>query len=132
MSEDVRAYSFYFPIKGISKDNGRHFGKQGMYFLPKKFRDFEKELRRYFYEQKAKNFQPYEKTQDLNVLLKFTFKTKVHCDTGNLPKSILDAFNKILWYDDKQIKRLAVEVNYGDCDSIHLNVSNIVRGEPNQ
>ena len=58
----------------------------------------------------------------LEVNINFQFKSKVHADLFNLPKGFCDAFNGVIWKDDRQIKRGRLQVAYGDFEEIYLEV----------
>lgn len=113
-------YSWHFPIRAISKDNEKIFNRQGRPFLSKKFKDFEETLRMYYIQKPLKITKPLE--SDLEVNIWFYFKNKKHSDLMNLPKSICDAFNGLIWKDDRQIKNVNLAVYYGNSDSIELEV----------
>lgn len=49
--------------------------------------------------------------------IEFRRKNEVKADVDNLSKAIMDACNGILWQDDKQVRRLFVDVSYGWKDS---------------
>ena len=93
--------SIKFPLRLISKDNEKVFGKYSHRpFLSKKYKDFEKQC--------AIIARSQYKGDPLEGHLKFTltawFKTKVHSDTMNLSKGICDAMQSVLYVNDKQIK----------------------------
>ena len=113
-------YTFKFPVRAISKDNEKIYNRQGRFFLSKRFKDFEAELQALFLQQKPLNFEQLDGY--LTVSLNITFTNKKHPDIGNLPKSILDAGNKLIWKDDRQIKSLTIDVNYGNEDNIVMEV----------
>ena len=124
VKQSIRKYSFIFPLRGISKDNEKIMNRSGRFFLSRKFKDFEEALKGYFLTSKTEGFKMFS-DEDLCVTLNFTFKDKRHCDAFNLPKSVCDSMNGILWKDDRQIKSGSVEVNYGDKEEIRLEVFNI-------
>lgn len=49
----------------------------------------------------------------LYVELEFCRKTYVLADVDNLTKAVFDAMNKLVWSDDKQVRRLLADVTYG-------------------
>lgn len=114
-------HTFKFNCHAITKDNSHSVTRTGVRFLAKKYKDFEKLLVRQFEAQKCADFKRFDEG-DLCVSLNYTFKNRVHSDAGNLPKSTLDAFNKIIWKDDRQIHHLSVDVNYGQEEGIILEV----------
>lgn len=111
-------YSLHFPVRAISKDNEKIFGKHGRPFLSKKFKDFEKTLQFIFHQQRPPEFKMLE--GDLHASIIFTFDSKVHCDLQNLPKGFLDAFQGEIYKNDKQIKSMTLDLYYGDECSIDL------------
>lgn len=120
----IRKYSLIFPLRAISKDNEKILNKRGRYFLTDKFKDFEKDLKLIAGSQLPNDFEKFI-NENLCVTLLFTFKNKVHCDLFNLPKSVCDAMNGILWDDDRQIKSGSLDINYGDKEEIRLEVFNL-------
>ena len=96
-------YKFSFPIHAITKDNFKGVTRYGRPYLSKEFKDFEHTLQCMFQSQKPKDFKRIE-TEDVFVGLSYFFKNRRHSDLFNLPKSTLDAFNGIIWKDDRQIK----------------------------
>jgi Holliday junction resolvase RusA-like endonuclease len=98
---------FHFDERLISKDNFKSFNRRtGRPFLSKEFKAFEERIA---WSAKAQWHNP-PLTEDLQVLIIAYFRDKRHSDTGNLSKSLCDSVNKILWVDDRQIKKLMVEV----------------------
>ena len=93
--------------KVISKDNARFFNKSGFNYLPKSYTDYEKGVA---VQMKLQVDKPY--LCDLVVFTDFFMKSKVHSDLTNLPKSLYDAGNGILWKDDRQIKECHLRVVY--------------------
>jgi Holliday junction resolvase RusA-like endonuclease len=62
------------------------------------------------------SLSPYIKTPFTGLLyveLEFCRQTYVLADVDNLTKAIFDAANKLLWNDDKQVRRLLSDVTYG-------------------
>ncbi len=91
----------------ISKDNFKSFNrKTGLPFLSDEYKSFERKIS---WEAKS-DYQGKILTGDLQVLIVAYYKNKVHPDLFNLPKSCMDALNKIIWRDDRQIKKGMVEV----------------------
>lgn len=93
--------------KCISKDNEKLFSFHGKPFLSKKYKDFE-----YFVQLQAKNQIKNILLGDIQVTYNFFLPDKRHCDLTNMPKSIQDALNGIVWKDDKQIKQCFLYLNY--------------------
>jgi len=88
-----------FPFKAISKDNEKRYNASGRAFTSKKFKDFEEQVK---WTAKSQ-YQGELLNSDLRVDMYFWFKTKVHCDMYNLPKSIADALQGIIYANDRQI-----------------------------
>jgi crossover junction endodeoxyribonuclease RusA len=81
------------------------------FYVPKKYKDFEK-----FVKHIAKltmgDRKPF--AGDCVVNLNFYFDTRRIRDLFNLPKSIGDAMNKVVYKDDRQIKRTVETGKYYD------------------
>lgn len=112
-----------FNFRCLSKDNEKIFNRAGRPFLSKKFKDFAKIVSDTAKAQLPQDFKMFD--GDLAVVLNFTFTNRVHCDASNLPKGILDALNKVIWKDDRQIKHLSIDVNYDEVDSFTIDVLEI-------
>lgn len=97
------------PVRAISKDNFKSFGKNGRPFLSPKYKSFEYLCALYAKQQ----YRGKPLKGDLTVDIIFEFKDRKHCDLFNLPKSVCDAMNKILWEDDRQIKVATLNVFHG-------------------
>jgi Holliday junction resolvase RusA-like endonuclease len=92
-----------FPGQPISKDNTRARAKNGHYYLPLKYRLFEQEKQFQFMAQKHKFNCELPLSGEIELIMRFYYKDKRFGDLGNAEKSILDALNKMLYHDDKQI-----------------------------
>ena len=97
-----------FTGRAISKDNEKLISmypskKSGrpFVFTSTKYKIYEKDLRRQARAQLPEGWQVL--TSCVWVSLLFYFKSKVHTDICNLPKSICDAMTGILWKDDRQV-----------------------------
>lgn len=113
---------FSFFLRAISKDNEKCFNRHtGRPFTSKRFKAFEEELRYLLKRQLPEGFTPFME-EGLVVELTTTFCDRRRPDVGNVPKSILDAFNKLLWKDDKLITTLITSIEYGKEDKIELNI----------
>jgi len=88
----------------LTKDNEKIMGKHGKFFLSEKYKRFERSLAIQFEAQKPKNFSI--TASKIRVKMKLYFKDKRRRDVQNYPKSILDAFNGVIWLDDSQIYEL--------------------------
>lgn len=95
----------------ISKDNkGRTWNaKGGYYFLDTRYKNYQEHVASVARFQ-MKELPPLE--GDLMVEFQFYFKNRVRYDLLNAPKGICDAFNKVVWLDDKQIVIGSLYVNY--------------------
>lgn len=79
-----------------SKKTGRYH-----YYLCKEYEDYEEELKRQAQSQLPKGWKPLE--GNLWVSLFFYFKDHRHGDITNLPKSICDAMEDVVYKNDKQV-----------------------------
>lgn len=89
-----------FDFKLISKDNEKIMGRNGRFFLSKRFKEFE-ELIRMIASFQYKG-EPLEK--DVSLVLVANFSSKVHSDCTNLFKGVCDALQGICYKNDRQIK----------------------------
>lgn len=125
-------YRFRFPVKVISKSNEKSYGRSGRFFLSKEFKDYEKILKSSALIQinafAWKDIFPFKNIVSVDLFCFFTDKR--HVDGGNATKSIFDAFNGILWVDDRQIKIHSVRMLEGCKDNkFILDVKSISREE---
>ena len=95
---------FIFNGQPLSKDNSKIMNKQGRFFLPRKYKDWETEKQWQFIIQKKKYRIDFPLPGHLEVWLYFYYRDHRCGDLGNAEKSICDAMNKFLWIDDLQIK----------------------------
>ena len=109
-----------FPIRAISKSNEKIFNRQGRPFTSRRFKDFERSLQVSFLAQKPSDFKLLIGPIYVSILCRFKDKRKP--DTPNLPKSITDAFNGIIWEDDRQISELKIQAILTDYDEISMTV----------
>lgn len=102
--------TFDIPLRLISKDNFKCRSKSGFYFIPKRFKEFDSSLIAYVKKQLPDNFKIIDKNE-IEVELRFGLAKKAGGipDTGNAPKSVLDALNGVLWVDDRQIDYLLIK-----------------------
>ena len=97
--------SILYHLRLISKDNSRS-NKRGQFFLDPKYRKWENDVR--FLTKAAYKGKPLEGDLEMHIIA--FFRTKVHADCGNLSKGIADALNKLAYNDDRQIKKMTIEV----------------------
>lgn len=117
----MKTHSFIFPGRAISKDNEKIFNRQGRPFTSKRFKDYEKYIRLSAKSQ----FEGEILKLPLSVTMIFIFKNKVHPDLTNLPKSICDALNKVVWQDDRQIEIFQGMVRIEENERIEVMVQEI-------
>lgn len=108
--------SIIFSFRCISKDNFKCFNKQGRFFLSNEYKRFETAVALKAKEQ----YRGKVLTGDIEIYLKVYFKDKRHGDATNLFKGVCDGLNKIIWEDDRQIKKATVEIIYWDRDGFKL------------
>ena len=97
-----------FKGRAISKDNEKLISKypskrtgRPFVYTSTKYKIYEKDLKRQAQAQLSKGWKPLK--GNVWVSLFFYFKSKVHTDICNLPKSICDAMTGILWENDRQV-----------------------------
>ena len=113
-----------FPFRLISKDNFKCANRSGRFFLSPKFKAFEEKCR---WEARSQ-YKGKLLTGDLRVFIVAYFTNKVHGDTQNLPKSVCDSLQKILFSNDRQIKQLTITVvENSDKEMFKVNVEEIER-----
>lgn len=101
-----------FPVHVISKDNEKAFNRfTGRPYTSKRFKDFERNLQHLAAAQMPDGFKRFE-FEDVELALHMVFKNRVRPDIGNCPKSICDAFNGLIWRDDKQIIKMNLSIEY--------------------
>ena len=95
-----------FDFRLISKDNEKIRNKKGMYFLSKKFKDFEDRI------QTSATLQYFDQILecDLELTLAAFFTSKTHSDATNLFKGVCDALQGVIYKNDRQIKIATVVV----------------------
>lgn len=103
-----------FDFKLISKDNEKIQNRNGKYFLSKKYKDFEKLIKDSTFVQMHNNkLDSFAPGVQLKMEIFAYFKTKVHADMWNLPKSLSDALQGIVYKNDKQIKAGTISITEG-------------------
>ena len=95
-----------FDFRLISKSNEKIYNRSGRFFLSPKFKAFEHKVALFARLQ----YRGRPVTNNVEVMIGAHYTNKVHGDTGNLCKSLCDSFNKLIWADDRQIKKLTITV----------------------
>lgn len=97
----------------ISKDNVKIFskGKRPHIFLPQRYKLWESEIKRQAKEQLPKDYIPTK--NEINLTIEFYLKDKRCPDLQNLPKSVCDALNGVVWEDDRQISEVHLFRKFG-------------------
>lgn len=101
-----------FDFKLISKDNEKIRNRSGRYYLSKKYKNFEKLIKDCTAIQLREKYNSiyFEKDVQIQMNLFAYFKSKVHADMWNLPKSLADALQGIVYENDRQIKQGEIKV----------------------
>lgn len=89
----------YIDERAITKYNGRMTSRRGGIFLRPEVKQFEMAIR----YAAGKQYQGPPLEGKLKVDIDFFFDNNRMPDLFNLPKSVCDALNKIVWLDDRQI-----------------------------
>lgn len=120
MTEAIKQVRLHFPFKAISKDNFLRFSrKTNRPYRINRFQDFDEAMRVEIKRQLPGGFIPFDKA--VYVTLTCTFKDKRHADASNLPKSIFDVLNKVVWNDDRQVRSMSVDVyDQQEADSFEI------------
>ncbi len=110
---------FTFPINPIAHQRSRNKQGQVLPYLPKRMREYYKDLEGYALEQMPVGSWPLTEPLGLDIFFgKQWSQIRINPagsprllrgDLDNYTKSILDGLQKVLWADDKQISRLTVE-----------------------
>lgn len=100
--EKMPSIQFFVPGNPIPKQSFRY--RKGGGYQPKRVREWEATVSGYAL---ASEYE-YIRDGDIRVELNFKRKDKRKCDLDNLSKGVLDACNKIIWADDKQITDLRI------------------------
>lgn len=119
------ALSLYFPLRLISKDNFYSWGRFGKCYIPKRFKDFDSSVITLARAQLPNNFSLLEGS--LYVIIECGFKRAKGrpLDSGNIPKSILDALNGVVWKDDGLIDYLYIKrIKNAEKNYIHMTIQN--------
>lgn len=113
-------YHFEFNIFPLTKDNEKIMNKQGKFYLSKKNKSYEQELKWLALKQLPKDFKIL--TKNLTVDIWFFFPDLRRRDVFNYTKSFCDAMTGILWKDDSQIETGRVYKCYLNIPRIILQV----------
>ena len=104
----VKEIMLDFDFKLISKDNEKIKGQHGKYYLSQKYKNFELQVKLIARSQMVKlKLKQFDAGQKIRMEIFASFKSKVHADMWNLPKSLSDALQGVVYENDRQIK-------YGD------------------
>lgn len=118
-----------FFLKAMAKQRPR-LGRGGVVYTPKETVLFEKTLSRLArWQFKISSKAIFGIEENIGVNLVFTFKrpkkTKLKTPRGDLDnfvKSSLDALNKVLFDDDRQVSLLVAKKQFGEKDSIKISI----------
>ncbi|MEY4507983.1 MAG: hypothetical protein RLZZ450_105 [Pseudomonadota bacterium] len=105
--------NFEVPGKPVGKERPRFSirrkGKKMFVqtFTPEKTLAYEKKVR-----EACELPEDWRTDTDYTVHIWITFENGVHSDIDNVAKSVLDALNKHVWDDDKQVANLTVQRMY--------------------
>jgi len=102
----MKYHKFIFIGHPITKSNEKIMGKQGRFFLSRKYKDYERTLQEQFLSQRPNNFKMF--CGKIKIWLFLYFKDNRRRDVQNYPKSILDAFNGFIYKDDSQVYEIHI------------------------
>jgi len=124
-----------FTGKPISKDNLKLVSKYpskktGKHYtiLSAKYKNYEKDLKEQARSQLPKGFKPYECNVWISLFLHF--KDRRHGDILNLPKSICDAMQGVLYKNDKQCWLDKVFPVYNGKEGFTMSIIPVEHGKP--
>lgn len=91
-----------FNVEPLSKSNHLMRGPNNIMYIPKKFKDWDREVKRQAIAQMTAQKRD---ILDKPIIMHIDgyYPTKRVVDAPNLSKSICDALNDIVYYDDRQI-----------------------------
>ena len=121
LTRDLMIYKFMF--SGEPKAKGRpRFTRRGFSYTPKETRDAEALLRKQTLIQLPKDFKLLDQALSISIIFYIkrpkSKKKAIHCitrpDIDNYVKTVLDAFNSIVFTDDSIIVELYAKKVYGD------------------
>lgn len=109
--------SITIPMRPITKDNDKSYDpRTGKFFKARRFAAFETACRLHALSQyKGKPLEG-----RLVVRMNFYFTDNKMPDLFNLPKSVADAMNGVLWGDDRQIVNGILSKSVGVRNEIHV------------
>lgn len=93
--------SLHIPIRPRVMQRPQFSFHTGKAYMPKQTRKFLDRVRRYLRDT-LRDLKPLD--GELRVSFSFYFKDRRRGDLSNYVKAIEDACNKIIWWDDRQIK----------------------------
>lgn len=106
-------------MRAISKDNEKMFNpRSGKPFTSPKYKQFEQQVKFFAMAQ----YKGELLSGPLEVDFRFYFMSKTHCDLFNLPKSIADALEDVVYLNDRQIKKGSVMLIDGKAASDRFEV----------
>ena len=114
----MKIYRFNYDVYPLTKDNEKIRNRFGRYFLSRKFKQFEAEIKYLTIQQLPKGWTVPDKPVVVNIV--FVFRDNRRRDVFNYTKSFCDALNGVLWKDDSLIKEGSVRKEVGKKCSIHL------------
>lgn len=132
---------YYIPIKPVPKQRPQFNSRTKTAYTPRRTLTYEKEIKSHINRSmREKKYKPIQdKDIPLKITLVFTFsipkswsKSKKELalsgqvypigsnlgDVDNLAKAVLDAMNKSVYQDDRQIIELNIKKNYGEQEGI--------------
>lgn len=133
----------YFEFEILGKPQGKERPRLSRYgtYTPTKTKNYE-ELVRWSFKNKYKNVIPTEKPLKVKIIAEFepsksmsqkkrrevlqkqTWYTQ-KSDIDNITKIILDALNKIIYIDDKQVVVLQAKKIYGNQNRVYVKIEEI-------
>lgn len=120
----LEKHKIFIVINGrpMSKDNEKLFNSRGRPFTSKKYKDYAFDVSRQAAWQMAQNGW-LVLCQPVQVEFKFYFRNNVRLDLLNAPKSICDAFNRVVWMDDRLIHKSCLELCFDQKERVEVQVS---------
>jgi Holliday junction resolvase RusA-like endonuclease len=84
--------------------------RTGKAYTPKRTKEAERTIAQYAMAKRSTYDIPFPITGPLRVGIAFLLSKKQTGDIDNYAKTVLDALNGVIWQDDKQIKRLDLDI----------------------